>query len=132
MSIEEAFFSVCDNAKPAKSCYVSLYAQIPYYGGPEEGGWWGNDCKLIAYKCYSTQEAADAAKTKVEELAKRLSEESKRKFGETCQSQLEWCEAHNIDDSNSVFGEVDGETKYFVVQEDTPGKSESIGPRHYE
>ena len=41
--INEAFFNICREAKPAKSSYVSLYVNVPYYGGPEEGGWWGSD-----------------------------------------------------------------------------------------
>ena len=42
----EAFHQICKEAKPAKSHHVSLYANEPFYGGPEEGGWWGSDTVL--------------------------------------------------------------------------------------
>lgn len=46
--IRESFFQVCGDAKPSNSFYVSLYSARPFYGGPEEGGWWGRDYVLEA------------------------------------------------------------------------------------
>jgi len=132
MSIQEAFFEVCKDADPAKSIYVSLYAKQPFYGGPEEGGWWGNDHKLIAYQQFPTQDAADAAEAKINELAKQYTDDARRGHGEQCRAELDWCEAKGIDDSNSVFGEVDGPAEYYVRQEETPGEAESEGTRHWE
>ena len=40
-NISEAFFTACSEAQPAKQQVVSLYVDVPFYGGPEEGGWWG-------------------------------------------------------------------------------------------
>ena len=38
MSIKEAFFSVCKDAKSVEQLCVSLYLHTRPYGGPEEGG----------------------------------------------------------------------------------------------
>lgn len=132
MSIQEAFFTVCNEALPAKSIYVSLYIRVPRYGGPEEGGWWTSDTHLVAYQQFSSQEAADAAALKVTELAEELNKQARDDFGRACQAQLDWCEARGIDDANYIFGEVDGEEDYFVVQEASPGQHEYCGPTHYE
>jgi hypothetical protein len=132
MSIQEAFFSICKDAQPAESIYVSLYVSVPYYGGPEEGGWWGSDTHLVAYKEFRTQEEADAAEEQIKAYAEKLNQEAKKAHGELCLAQMEWCDARGIDDYNSVFGEVDGEDSYYVVQEERPGEGESRGCRHYE
>ena len=130
MSIQEAFFDVCRDAKPAESHYVSLYASVPYYGGPEEGGWWGSDTVLIAYECFDTEEAADAAEAKVKELAEQLSQQSKREFGEQCLREMEWLDARGLD--ADYLPEPDGETNYYVAREASPGSQVSRGCRHYE
>lgn len=36
MSAREAFFTICNEAKPAKGCYVSLYVRVPYWVTTEE------------------------------------------------------------------------------------------------
>lgn len=131
MSISEGFFAVCENAIPAESKYVSLYLSVPFYGGPEEGGWWGSDEVLIAYQKAETEEAAEAMEKAIQEYAKALSADASRKHGEHCLRQLEWCERRGIDDSNSVFGEDDGPSRYWVAIEDHPGESASRGDRHW-
>ena len=128
--LAEAFFTVCNEAKPAQGHYVSLYVDVPFYGGPEEGGWWGHDCSLVAYQWCSTEEEVEAKREAVEKLAKEKSEQAKREFGEHCLRQTEWLEARGLDDS--FLPEVDGEERYYVVIEDTPGSQESQGCRHYE
>lgn len=128
--LNEAFFQVCRDAVPAKSSYVSLYCTIPYYGGPEEGGWWGEDTVLVAhYKCNNEVEA-EAIRLKVEELAKELCDDSKRAFGQQCRAQCDWLEARGLD--SDFLPEVDGEERYFVAVEETPGEHNSTGCRHYE
>ena len=132
MDISAAFKQVCAEAKPAQSFYISLYIRAPYYGGPEEGGWWGEDVLLVASQQYSTEEAADAAEAKIQALVKGLNTDAQKVYGEQCQAQLDFCEDRGIDDSNDVFGEVDGEEVYFVAKEQTPGENKSIGSRYYE
>jgi len=129
---KEAFLIKCKEAKPARGAYVSLYVDNPFYGGPEEGGWWGHDYTVVAYHQVATEEEAEALKAKIEELAAKLNEEAKDSFGKQCQAEIDWCEARGIDDYNTVFGEVDGKASYFVMTEDHPGSHNSKGCRHYE
>lgn len=127
--MKEAFFQVCRDAVPAEGSYVSLYVDSPYYGGPEEGGWWGSDTELVAYyKCASRVEA-DAVKAQVEKLADQLSAEAKTSFGRACHAEVEWLEARGLD--ADFLPEVDGENRFWVRVESTPGECVSTGSRHY-
>ena len=130
MSIEAAFHQVCDQAKVASGFYVSLYSNRPFYGGPEEGGWWGSDVILEAYQRFDTAEAAQAAREKVEALAKELTNEAKRKFGKQCLKEMQWCDSRGVD--YDYLPEPDGEENYFVAIEEQPGEQASQGCRHYE
>ena len=129
MSIEEAFHQICREAVPAKSQYVSLYCESPFYGGPEEGGWWGSDTNLIASQCFDTAEAAEAAKEAVEELAKEMSAQAKQAFYQSCADQLAAAEARGIDPDS--LPEVDGEDRYFVVVEEVSGSLTHSDDRHW-
>lgn len=128
--IKEAFHTICDNAKPAKSVYVSLYVNTPYYGGPEEGGWWGEDTSLVAYKEYSNIESAKVALEAINKYAQELNEKSKINFSKRCASECDWLEKRGLD--SDYLPEVDGEENYFVVIESTLGHSCKDGIRHYE
>jgi len=130
MSIKQAFFSECQEARPAQRIYVSLYVQIPYYGGPEEGGWWGEDVALVASQHVNTQEHADAVVDRIKVLAEKLSDDERRKFGDRCLAEMEWLDARGLD--ADYLPEVDGESRYFVITEDIAGSSESVGSRYYE
>jgi hypothetical protein len=113
MSIENAFHQVCEQAKAAGCYFVTLVVREPFYGGPEEGGWWGEDLQPVAYKVYHTLEAAEAAKAKVEVLAKRLSREARTEHGRHCGRELEWLEARGLD--ADFLPETAGPESYFVV-----------------
>ena len=132
MSIQSAFSEICKDAKIANSVFVSLYRSDPFYGGPEEGGWWGSDVSLVASQEFASEELAEKAKEKIEKLSKELSDNARREYGEVCNRQIEWCEARGIDDPNLVFGEVDGESRFYVHVEHEQGENESRGCRHYE
>ena len=129
--INAAYHSVCENATPAGVFYVSLYVSHPFYGGPEEGGWWGEDDVLVATQKFPTEELAEQVKEEVLKKAEELNSLSKRDFGEQCLREIEWCDARLIDDYN-YLGEVDGEDNYWVAIEKTPGEHERQGCRHYE
>jgi hypothetical protein len=129
MSIREAFFTVCEEAKPAESHFVSLYVRAPYYGGPEEGGWWGEDWHLVASQQYLTDDAAQAAKDRLDALAAELSAESRRGFGEQCLREMAWLESRGLD--SDYLPEVDGEESYHVLIEETAGCNQSRGCREY-
>jgi hypothetical protein len=130
MSLQEAFFGICKDAIPAKSYYVSLYLNQSFYGGPEEGGWWGSDTVLIAYQQFPTEEAAQTAREAVEKLASELNTQSRREFGEQCQREMEWLEARGLD--ADYLPEVDGEDSYFVAVEDNAGEQAHRGNRFFE
>lgn len=129
--ITDAFRQVCNQAEESEDRFVSLYCVVPYYGGPEEGGWWGRDVKLIATQVYPTEAQATAAKARVEELAKQLKADAHRDYGDLCRSQLESC-GWDGEEAQSRYGEVDGAEDYFVAIESNPGSRESRGCRHYE
>lgn len=129
--IAEAFSRVCDQAEESTDRYVSLYCVVPYYGGPEEGGWWGQDVTLMATQSFPTVSQAEAAKERVEALAKELQASAKAANGDLCRSQLESC-GWDGEEAQYRYGEVDGAEDYFVCVEDSPGSQESSGCRHYE
>ena len=128
-TISEAFFRTCSDAVPARSSYVSLYVSTPYYGGPEEGGWWGSDTTLVAYRRCSTDEEASAVAEEVKAVAEEMSLEAKKSFGRACLSQTAWLEARGLDDNS--LPEVDGEASYFIAREEQPGSLARCGDRHY-
>lgn len=129
--IADAFREVCDNAEDAQDRFVSLYCIVPFYGGPEEGGWWGRDVQLIATQAFPTDSQAEIAKTRVEELAQQLKCDAKQAHGDMCRSQLDSC-GWDGEEAQYRYGEVDGPEDYFVTVELTPGSQESRGCRHYE
>jgi hypothetical protein len=129
MYLQQAFETVCKHAKPATGWFVSLMEETTYYGGPEEGGWWGHDHCLVAYQHFSTEEAARAAADAVQRLAHDLGAESQRDFGGQCLREMEWCEARGLD--ADFLPEPDGPSRFLViVSEGLP--AEHCGPRQYE
>lgn len=131
-NIKEAFEKVCKDAVEAKGYYVSLIENVPFYGGPEEGGWWGKDRIVVSYKHFATEAAAQLAYDAVKKLAKKMSNEAKKEYGRLCLQQCEYLESRGLDaDDNSVFGEMDGETEYTVSMTDTVPEN-YYENRHYE
>ena len=129
-NIFNAFMSALPDATLAKPHYIVLWKRTPFYGGSEEGGWWGNDETPVAYHRVSTLEAAEELRKQIEAEAAVQTAEASRAHGEACLNQLAWCEARGIDDSNSVYGEDDGAESYYVtVQENRP--EATYGDRHY-
>ena len=128
--IQAAFDLVLPDAQKPDGCFVSLYANVPYYGGPEEGGWWGNDVALVATQHFEYSSDAKTAQIKIDELAEQLSTRAKRAYGEQCLQETEWLEARGLDDD--YLPEPDGELRYFTVTESERGSHNSTGVRHYE
>lgn len=133
MSIQDAFHAVCTEAIEAKTgCfYVTLIRIVPFYGGPEEGGWFGKDKVVEAYQRFSDRHAAKVAFSAVKRLAKEMTDTAKIEHGQACIRQLAFCEARGIEDSNSVFGEDSGPDSYMVTITDRLPVTER-GCRHYE
>ena len=131
--VKAAFEQACVKAQPAQSNYVSLYVDLPFYGGPEEGGWYGSDTELVAYQECSNDVESKALSEKVQQLAEQLSREAKDRFNAMCAKQLEWVEEHDpMADASDYFPEPDGEERYWVAVETRPGSHISRGSRYYE
>lgn len=127
--VQAAFDAVISDAKRPESRFVCLMESVPYYGGPEEGGWWGSDTHVIAFKEFPTEEAANEAKKAVDKLAKELQDESRKSFGQQCLREMEWLEARGLD--ADFLPEPDGESRFYVyVGNEVP--ESSFGCRHYE
>ena len=124
-----AFYAVCKDAVKAKSHYVSLYRIESFYGGPEEGGWWGHDYVLVASQECSTDAEANALANKVSDLAEELSKEAKDAFNRGCAMECEWLEARGLD--ADYLPEVSGEDRYAVYIEERAGEMAREGDRHY-
>lgn len=45
-------------AKEPEEWYVVLMERVPFYGGPEEGGWWGSDSVVVKYAKFPDEELA--------------------------------------------------------------------------
>jgi hypothetical protein len=123
-----AFHAVCKDAKAPETWYVSLIESIPFYGGPEEGGWWGSDSIVVAWKEFPDREQATAASQAVHKLAAELGEQSRRAFGEQCLRELEWLEARGLD--ADFLPEPDGESSFHVRVSQTLPENR-FGDRHY-
>lgn len=130
MTIEGAYRKLCENSKSAGVWYVSLYVRKPFYGGPEEGGWWGHDTALVESKLVVDEDAAHALAEAVEQEASKMNEMAKVRFSEQCLRETEWLEARGLDDD--FLPQPAGEESYFVVVENTPGERAYQGSRRYE
>lgn len=130
MNLDEAFWQVCADAEVPKRAYVSLYRVDSWYGGPEEGGWWGETVTLAGFMlCNTEQEARDRA-TAVEAHAEQLTREAREAYGRLCLQQCEtaWDRGVEPDD---LYGEVDGPETYYVTVEDRAGSQTFQTPRGY-
>jgi hypothetical protein len=111
--LREAFDQVCENAKQAESWYVVLMERVPFYGGPEEGGWYGNDNIVQAYKEYPSEELAQKAADQVHKLAQELSQNSLRQYGDQCLREMGWLGARGLD--ADYLPEPDGPSEFYVL-----------------
>ena len=127
--VKAAFEKVCKDAKQTEQWFVVLMERVPYYGGPEEGGWWGTDSAPAAYQQFPSKDQAEAAAEAARAMATELQTESRKRFGEQCLRETEWCEERGLDPD--WLTEPAGETEYYViVSREVP--QPSYGCRHYE
>lgn len=126
---KEAFLTICSEAKSIEGTYVSLYVKVPFYGGPEEGGWWGSDIELIAYEQCFSKEVAEVLIQTIKNLVEELNKDAKSAWGEQCQRENEWLEVRGL--GADYFPECDGREEYFVALESVLGSSVSQGERQY-
>ena len=128
--IHDAFFQLVENPEACGTYWVSLIKTETFYGGPEEGGWWGEDHIPIATKEVATKREAKLLRQRIAKLAAELSREEQQDHSARCQRQLEWAEARGMD-ADDVFGEVDGPTLWSVRISRRPPR-EIRGSRSYE
>ena len=112
---QSAFEEVCKKAKPPKGVYVVLIEHVPFYGGPEEGGWWGEDYEVAAFQYFlSTIEAKNAYK-QILLLAQELEDKAQLEYGERCLREMEFLEERGLDDDSGPFPEPDGPSTFSVI-----------------
>lgn len=128
MYILDAFDAICQTAVPVNGCFVALMERVPFYGGPEEGGWYGTDIVVVAYQYFETREAAEYAKTRIETLAAELEAQNKVEYGEQCLRDMDWLEARGLE--SNFLPEPDGPSEYYVTITDSYPEG-SIGKRGY-
>lgn len=131
--VKAAFDELVKDAVAAEAAFVSLYLDVPFYGGPEEGGWWGSDTELVAYHRCVTAEQAELLKAAVIAKSEELNKEAKDRFNAQCARELEWLEENDplCDDAGVYFPEPDGEVRYWVAIETRPGSFMRQGERSY-
>ena len=111
--LQSAFEAACKDARAPEEWHVCLMEDAPFYGGPEEGGWWGTDTVVVAYKTFPTEAQAKAALASVETLARELEADSRKNFGEQCLREMEWLDARGLD--ADWLPEPDGESHFHVI-----------------
>jgi len=128
----QAFFQICTEATVAlyRRHVLSLYRHDPFYGGPEEGGWWGEDRTLVAYQVFPTEEALEAAKAAMDQLVKQLDREEREAHHRGCAARVDWLERRGLD--SDFLPEEDGPSRFSVRIEEYPGEGASLGNRRYE
>jgi hypothetical protein len=130
---EKAFHQVCDRAENAKTLFVSLYCDDRFYGGPEEGGWYGTDTRLIASQRVYSREMGDRMKTQVEDLARKLTRKAEDDRNRQLAAECEYLEERGVDDydNNAYLSPPDGGSHFWVAVEPKQGSLVSTGDRAY-
>lgn len=131
MNMEDAFWQVCADAEvPERPC-VSLYKISRWYGGPEEGGWWGTTVALVSYlRCTTRDEAQDRANA-VQDFARKATEEARKANANMCLSQCEAAWARGMDPDEMYPGEPDDADEFVVYVENVPGEHQYQSSKFY-
>lgn len=111
--LQQAFELVIKEAQVPERWFVCLVENAPYYGGPEEGGWYGSDMIVQAFKEYPSEVLAEEAAEQVRVMAEELTAQSKQEYGEHCVRQCDWLEARGLD--ADWLPEDDGPSEYRVI-----------------
>lgn len=127
--IEAAFHKLCESAEPAAVRYVSLYRDDRFYGGPEEGGWYGTDTELVAHQATYSQESAEKLLASIKELADKLTAQAEESRNRHLAAECEWLEERGLEDS--FLPEPDGGERFWVCVEEKLGSNVSTGDRFY-
>jgi hypothetical protein len=128
--LREAFEAVCINAVKRKGVFLSLYRRSPFYGGPEEGGWWGEDVALEESQEFDFVAEAQLALDSIGLHVEAENNAAKLAYSRQCRQESDWIEARGLDDN--ALPEVSGPDSVFVRIETVRGSFSSTGARHYE
>lgn len=111
--LKQAFDITLPDAEEREPWYVCLMEDCPFYGGPEEGGWWSSDTFCVAAKqCHNKKQAERYAK-QVKALAEDMTNDSRVQFGEHCLQTLAWLEERGLEPD--FLPEPDGESQFYVT-----------------
>ena len=125
----QAWNEIIEDSEVAQECYLSLYENVPYYGGPEEGGWWGYLQILQKYcKCASRQQA-EMLREKLHTHCEELTQEAKKADGEDCLRHMERADQRGEDVNDDGY---DGPSTYYMIIESMPGQHQNTTRSHYE
>jgi hypothetical protein len=128
--LRDAFEAVCTDAVKREGVFLSIYRRSPFYGGPEEGGWWGSDVILEEYQAFDFMADAQLALKAIGQAVQNANGRAKTSYSERCRKESEWLEARGLDDN--ALPEVTGPDAFFVRIETIRGSYSSTGARHYE
>jgi hypothetical protein len=128
--LREAFEFVCTNAVKHQGVFLSIYRRSPFYGGPEEGGWWGEDVALEESQEFDFVAEAQLALDSIDLHVEAENNAAKLAYSRRCRRESDWLEARGLDDN--ALPEVSGPDSVFVRIETVRGSFESTGARHYE
>jgi hypothetical protein len=102
MDISEAFHAtVTDATTVTNGAYLVLRRREQFYGGPEEGGWYGWDDFVVAYKHFPSEDLARAAMGAVEAYAKDLNREATDAQNRAARAACELADARGEDLGNA-------------------------------
>jgi hypothetical protein len=113
MNISDAFDAALSDVKSPTTWYVCLVLREQYYGGPEEGGWYGYDTTLVRFAQFPSEEAARDGAEKVKRLAACESSRANEDFNRMCLRSCDEAEARNEDIDR--LPEVGGPDSYRVL-----------------
>jgi len=110
--------------------YVTLWRIESYYGGPEEGGWWGENHLVESVTQFDNEADAEAYATRIDNDIRTRSREAETAWANGCRAECEWADARGLD-VNDAFPETDGPDTYSCTIGTEP-PTDSYGPDHYE
>jgi hypothetical protein len=125
----QAWDEIIEDSEVAQECYLSLYENVPYYGGPEEGGWWGYLQILQKYCKCSSHKQAEMLSDKLRKHCEELTEDAKKADGEDCLRHMERADRRGEDVSDDGY---EGPSTYFMQIESIPGQNQNTTRSHYE
>jgi len=116
--------------------YVGTYQTSRAYGGPEEGGWWYTNYKLMESKAFGTKEEAEAyaeeMRGKLNTIGANDDDLSSAKGMDGYADPSNGDPMYDHSDADIPLGFAGDAVNYDVIVEDVSGGHETQGRPHYE